>query len=50
VPAPGYIKPDTFCTILTLQNAVIQGAAMCGETNVRVRATVNLTYGSWFGA
>jgi len=50
MPVHGFTKPDTFCTVLTLQDAVIQGAAVHGEINERIEVTTNLAYGSGFGA
>jgi len=50
VPVFGFTKPNTFCTVLSLQNAAIEGANVHGEIDERIEVTTNLAYGSGFGA
>lgn len=50
MPVSGFLDPDTFCIVLTLPSAVIEGTVMGGKVNVRVDVTTSLAYGSGFAA
>lgn len=50
MPVPGFLEPDTFCIVLTLPNAVIEGTVVGGEANVKAKITAGLAYGSGFEA
>ena len=50
MPVSGFLKPDTFCIVLTLPNAVIEGTVVGGEVNVRVKVIESPAYGSGFAA
>ena len=50
MPVSGFAEPDAFCLVLSLPNAMIQSPVMDTRVNVRIRITMDPTYGSGFMA